>query len=184
MLMMLPPPREHAGSSARVRRYIARTLRSNANYHSSSVQSRIVPWWTKPGAVEQHVYRARPRPRTPGSPQHRSRRAGDGCTPRPRRASPRRYRWRSTSAPSRDEQLGRCRPIPFAAAVTTARLPASLPAMELPPVRWRAAMRGDRVVRPSDVPGGSAESRRASRASPRPAGGFRPRPAVRPAHGR
>ena len=48
-----------------------------------------------------------------------------------------------TSAPSRANSSAAARPIPFAAAVTTARLPASLPAMPLS-LRCdrRTAMRG------------------------------------------
>ena len=45
--MIEPPPAfSIGGSSARVTRYIARTLRSNEKSKASSSHSRIVPAWT------------------------------------------------------------------------------------------------------------------------------------------
>ena len=81
------------------------------------------------GAVEQHVDRA-----DLGRERHDRRGIGHveaarARSPRPRPASPRRCRWRSPRAPSRANSSAAARPIPWAAAVTTARLPSSLPLM-------------------------------------------------------
>ena len=52
MLMMAPPPRSiMPGSTARIVRTIAFTLRSSANSRSASFISRIEPAWTKPAQL-------------------------------------------------------------------------------------------------------------------------------------
>src|SRR5271156_485027 len=54
MLTMLPrPARSMPGRKARQVRYIDRTLRSKENSQSSSLQSRIVPWWTNPAQLNK-----------------------------------------------------------------------------------------------------------------------------------
>ncbi len=52
--MIDPPPlASMPGRNARMVRNIERTFRSNASDHSSSVASRIVPWWTKPAQLNR-----------------------------------------------------------------------------------------------------------------------------------
>ncbi len=52
MLTIEPPPlASMPGSSARIVRYMARTLRSTLNEKASSSQSRIEPLWTKPAQL-------------------------------------------------------------------------------------------------------------------------------------
>src|SRR5262245_29394906 len=126
MLMIEPPPcASMAGKNARIVRCIDLTLRSNAKSQSSSEQSRIVPWCTKPAALSSTSMVPTLRASSVTAELSRTSSGTTSAMPPPERSeSPfASMSVATTWAPSRAKASADARPIPAAAAVTNARLP-------------------------------------------------------------
>src|SRR5215470_14338089 len=126
MLTMLPPPPASiAGRNALMVRCMDLTLRSKEKSQSSSEQSMMVPWCTKPAALSRmSVLPTRLAKASTSAVLRTSSRAVSAMPSVASVARP----FSSTSvaitvAPSRANAMAQARPMPAAAAVTTARLP-------------------------------------------------------------
>ena len=125
-----PPPRPiMPGSTARTTRYIAFAFRSNEKSQAASSQSRMLPWCTYPAQLASTS-------NGPAASTHSATAAGSSTSttrvsipstdPSPASFSPF-TSVASTCAPALAKARATASPIPCAAAVTSARRPASLP---------------------------------------------------------
>ena len=137
MFTMLPPPRSSMpGSTARMERYIAFTLRSKAASQSSSEHARMLPWCTYPAQLKRtsNGPRAVTRSCTAAAPRTSStaveRRGSSAASAASAFSS---MSVASARAPSCANANAVARPIPCPAAVNSAVLPASRPLIELAP---------------------------------------------------
>src|SRR6185436_12023533 len=128
MLTMLPPPPASiAGRNALMVWCMDLTLRSNEKSQSCSEQSRMVPWCTKPAALSRmSIFPMRLAKASTSAVLRTSSRAVSAMPSLPRVAMPLSLMSVAiTVAPSRANAIAHARPMPAAAAVTTARFPFS-----------------------------------------------------------
>ena len=125
--MLPPPPASIAGRNALMVRCMDLTLRSNEKSKSSSEQSRMVPWCTKPAALSRmSILPTRLAKALTSAVLRTSSRAVSAMPSLPSVAMPLSLMSVAiTVAPSRANAMAQARPMPAAAAVTTARFPFS-----------------------------------------------------------